>query len=187
MICAKFASPKIPAKNITAMTRLDQNRGAYQIAAKHGVPVTKVKRVIIWGNHSATQFPDVSQATVSGEKVKFENHCEKFIEIIQQRGAAILEARKLSSAMSASKAAADHMHDWWHGTSDWISMGVISDGNSYGVPDGLMFSFPVTVSDQKEWKIVDGIEWNDFAQNRIKITTDELLEERDEALAATEN
>lgn len=188
MIAAKFASPKIPAKNITAMTRLDQNRTMHQIAAKHGVSVDSVKRVTIWGNHSSTQFPDISQVTVAGEKVKFENHCENFIEMIQKRGAAVIAARKLSSAMSAAKAAADHMHDWWKGTSsDWISMGVISDGNSYGIPDGLMFSFPVTISDQKEWKIVDGIEWNEFAKDRIKVTTDELLEERNEALAATEN
>lgn len=186
LIAAKFAAPKISAKNITAMTRLDQNRAIHQVAAKHGVPVSEVKRVIIWGNHSSTQFPDISQAMISGKRINFEKHDEQFIQTIQKRGAAVIAARQLSSAMSAAKAAADHMHDWWIGTDEWVSMGVISDGNPYGIPDGLIFSFPVTVQN-KEWKFVDGIQLDDFSKNAIKATTDELLEEKTEAFAVTEN
>src|SRR5699024_8731951 len=123
-----------------AMTRLDQNRAMHQVAAQHGVPVRDIERVIIWGNHSSTQFPDISNVTVAGKSVEFKGHCAKFIETIQKRGAAVIAARKLSSAMSAAKAAADHMADWWQGTGDrWVSMGVISDGNSYGVPEGVIF------------------------------------------------
>lgn len=185
LICAKFAAPKIPARNITAMTRLDQNRASHQIAAKFGAPVSQVKNVIIWGNHSSTQFPDASNALVNGQKAKFEEHDPAFIETIQKRGAAVIAARKLSSAMSAAKAAADHLHDWWQGTTEWSSMGVISDGNSYGVPEGIVFSFPVTVDSKGEWKIVDGLSWNEVAKQKIKLTADELLAEKNEALAAT--
>lgn len=186
LICAKFAAPKVPARNITAMTRLDQNRAKHQIAAKHGRPVREVERVIIWGNHSSTQFPDVSNVTVGGAKVAFGGHDDAFISVIQKRGAAVIAARKLSSAMSAAKAAADHMHDWYQGTSEWVSMGVISDGNSYGVPEGIVFSFPVTVdAATKEWKVVDGLAWDEVAKAKIKATGDELLEERNEALSAT--
>ncbi|KAF7491168.1 hypothetical protein SSS_04710 [Sarcoptes scabiei] len=181
LIAAQFAAAKIPAKNITAMTRLDQNRATHQVASRNNVQVDNVKRCIIWGNHSATQFPDISQATINGTRINFEGHDEKLIQLIQKRGAAVIAARKLSSALSAAKAAADHMHDWWHGTNgEWVSMGVISDNNPYGVPDGLMFSFPVTI-ENKEWKIVPDIPWDDFAKNRIKITSDELVEERSEA------
>lgn len=191
LVASKFASPKIPVRNITAMTRLDQNRATHQIAAKNSVPVRDVQRVIIWGNHSSTQFPDVSQCLIQGKKIKFDGHDEKFIQVIQKRGASVIAARKLSSAMSAAKAAADHMHDWWHGTvsaqdGEWASMGVISDGNSYGVPEGIMFSFPCTIAD-KEWKIVDGVPFDDFAKERITLTGNELLEEKAEAMAATEN
>lgn len=168
------------------MTRLDQNRAKHQIAAKHGRPVREVERVIIWGNHSSTQFPDVSNVTVGGAKVAFGGHDDAFISVIQKRGAAVIAARKLSSAMSAAKAAADHMHDWYQGTSEWVSMGVISDGNSYGVPEGIVFSFPVTVdAATKEWKVVDGLAWDEVAKAKIKATGDELLEERNEALSAT--
>lgn len=189
LIASKFASPKIPARNFTAMTRLDQNRAMHQLAAKHGVPVKDVQNVIIWGNHSSTQFPDVSNATIKGQKAPFEGHNESLIELIQKRGAAVIAARKLSSAMSAAKAAADHMHDWFLGTSNgYVSMGVISDGNTYSVPDSIIFSFPVTVdSATKEWKIVDGLKHDEFAQKRIQITANELVEERSEALNATQN
>lgn len=184
LICSKFAAPKIPAQNFTAMTRLDQNRAKHQFAAKNGVGVAQVERVIIWGNHSSTQFPDVSKATVNSQPVKFDGHDDKFIELIQKRGAAVIAARKLSSAMSAAKAAADHMKDWWLGTNEWVSMGVLSDGNKYGAPDGVIFSFPVTISN-KQWKIVDGLELDDFSKQRLKITGDELVAEREDALVAT--
>ncbi|XP_054161366.1 malate dehydrogenase, cytoplasmic-like [Oppia nitens] len=186
LIAAKYAAPKIPITSFTAMTRLDQNRAANQFAAKHGAAVKEVSRVIIWGNHSSTQFPDVSNALLRGEKAPFDGHDDAFIQLIQKRGAAVIAARKLSSAMSAAKAAADHMHDWWNGTTEWVSMGVVSDGNKYNAPEGVIFSFPVTIdSKTKEWKIVDDVPLDDVAKQRLKLTGDELLEERTEALAAT--
>jgi malate dehydrogenase len=186
LIAAKYAAPKIPIQNFTAMTRLDQNRAVNQFAAKNNAKVKEVSRVIIWGNHSSTQFPDISNALVRGQPVTFEGHDDAFIQLIQKRGAAVIAARKLSSAMSAAKAAADHMHDWWNGTSEWVSMGVISDGTKYNAPDGVVFSFPVTVDAKtKEWKIVDNVPLDDVAKQRLKVTGDELVEERTEALAAT--
>jgi len=170
------------------MTRLDQNRASAQFAAKNGAKVREVSRVIIWGNHSSTQFPDISNATINGQKVAFTEHDESFITLIQKRGAAVIAARKLSSAMSAARAAAEHMRNWWRGSDDWVSMGVISDGNTYDVPEGVIFSFPVTVdANTKQWKIVDGVALNDFAKQRLALTGKELLEEREEALAATSN
>lgn len=187
LIAAKFASPKIPARNITAMTRLDQNRAQYQLAARHSCQVSKIQRVIIWGNHSSTQFPDISNATLDGQPIKFDGHDEKFIQTIQKRGAAVIAARKLSSAMSAAKAAADHMHDWWNGSNgNWVSMGIISDGNPYGIADGIMFSFPVECQG-RDWKIIPNLQWDDIAKQRIQTTADELLAEKQEALAETEN
>ena len=115
LIAAKFAAPKIPIQNFTAMTRLDQNRAAHQFAAKNNVLVKDVSRIIIWGNHSSTQFPDVSNALVKGQPVPFQGHDDALIQLIQKRGAAVIAARKLSSALSAAKAAADHMRDWWNG------------------------------------------------------------------------
>jgi malate dehydrogenase len=115
LIASKFAAPKIPIESFTAMTRLDQNRATNQFATKHGVGAKEVSRVIIWGNHSSTQFPDISNALIRGQSVKFDGHDDAFIQLIQKRGAAVIAARKLSSAMSAAKAAADHMHDWWNG------------------------------------------------------------------------
>ena len=115
LIAAKYAAPKIPVQNFTAMTRLDQNRAINQFAAKNNVQVKEVSRVIIWGNHSSTQFPDISNALIRGKPVPFSGHDDAFIQLIQKRGAAVIAARKLSSAMSAAKAAADHMHDWWNG------------------------------------------------------------------------
>jgi len=188
LIASKFASPKIPANNFTAMTRLDQNRAINQFATKNNAKVKDVSRVIIWGNHSSTQFPDISNALIKGQPVKFEGHDEAFISLIQKRGAAVIAARKLSSAMSAAKAAADHMHDWWQGSSEWVSMGVISDGTKYNAPEGVVFSFPVTVdSNTKEWKIVENVPLDDVAKQRLKATGEELLEEKAEALAATQN
>ncbi|CAG2183088.1 unnamed protein product, partial [Oppiella nova] len=165
------------------MTRLDQNRATNQFATKHGVGAKEVSRVIIWGNHSSTQFPDISNALIRGQSVKFDGHDDAFIQLIQKRGAAVIAARKLSSAMSAAKAAADHMHDWWNGTSEWVSMGVISDGTKYNAPEGVIYSFPVTVdSATKQWKIVDSVPLDDIAKQRLKVTGDELVEERTEAL-----
>lgn len=192
-ICAKFA-PSIPKENFTAMTRLDQNRAQAQIAAKIGCRVREVSNVIIWGNHSSTQFPDVSQAvvTINGTSNKAVDIVRddawlhgQFIEIVQKRGAAVIAARKMSSAMSAAKAAADHMRDWFLGTAPGqiVSMGVVSDG-SYGTPKDVVFSFPVTIKNGK-WEIVQGIEIDDFARKMLDATAKELLEERGEAEAAT--
>ncbi|XP_015787301.1 malate dehydrogenase, cytoplasmic [Tetranychus urticae] len=187
LICAHFAKPKIPAANITAMTRLDQNRAMGQLSLKHNVPVKSIQNVFIWGNHSSTQFPDVKNATSNGQKLPFSGHQQDFISLIQKRGAAVIAARKLSSAMSAAKAAADHMKDWWLGTSNAVSMGVISDGNSYNVPEGLIYSFPVTVDPaSKQWKIVDGFEIDEFSREKLNATAKELEEERSEAMAATQ-
>ncbi|XP_031634915.1 malate dehydrogenase, cytoplasmic [Contarinia nasturtii] len=190
-ICSQYA-PSIPRENFTAMTRLDQNRAQANIAAKVGVPVENVKNVVIWGNHSATQFPDVKNATVKvgnveksvydavGDSSYLEND---FITTIQKRGAAVIAARKMSSAMSAAKAASDHMHDWWNGTENgkWVSMGVVSDG-SYGVPKDIVFSFPVTI-ENKQWKIVQGLTVDDFSRSKFAVTATELLEEKEEATA----
>lgn len=188
MIAAKFAAPKIPATSFSAMTRLDQNRAAAQVAKKNGIAdASQVKKVIIWGNHSSTQFPDVSQAHYKDTKLPFAGHDPELIAMIQKRGAAVIAARKLSSAMSAAKAAADHMHDVWHGSQDIVSMGVVSEGQ-YGVPAGLFFSFPVQVCPHvKKWKVDDSFQLDDFGKEKIAITTKELEEERDEALKACEN
>lgn len=189
LICSQFASPKIPARNFTAMTRLDQNRATAQLAEQNSAKVASVERVIIWGNHSSTQFPDISNATIDGNPIAFTEHDESFISTIQKRGAAVIAARKLSSAMSAAKAAADHMHDWFQGTSKWVSMGVVSDKSPYGpdyVPNGLIFSFPCTVdAATKEWAIVPDLSFNDFARRRIAETVKELGEEKTEASLAT--
>jgi len=188
LIASKFAAPKIPIQNFTAMTRLDQNRAINQFATKNKVSVKEVSRVIIWGNHSSTQFPDIANARIKGQAVSFQGHDDDFIQLIQKRGAAVIAARKLSSALSAAKAAADHMHDWWNGSSDWVSMGVISDGNKYNAPEGVIFSFPVTIDPKtKQWQIVEDVPLDDVAKQRLKTTGEELVEERTEALAATSN
>jgi len=154
LICSHYA-PSIPKENFSAMTRLDQNRAAAQLAGKVGVGVSDVKNVIIWGNHSSTQFPDAAHATINGKpapEVIGDADWLKtvFLPTVQKRGAAVIAARKLSSAMSAAKAASDHMKSIWSGTpqGEWVSMGVFSDG-SYGTSEGVMFSFPVTISDKK--------------------------------------
>merc|ERR1719192_2660194 len=183
LICSHYA-PSIPKENFSAMTRLDQNRAAGQIAEKLGVPISAVKKVTIWGNHSSTQFPDAAQATCNGELVKLDQTWleTEFVPTVQKRGAAVIAARKLSSAMSAAKAASDHMKSWFSGTADndWVSMGVFSDG-SYNTPVGVMFSFPVTIKKGK-WAIVKGLPLDDFAKEMLDITGKELCEEREEAL-----
>lgn len=191
-LIASHYAPSIPRENFTAMTRLDQNRARAQIAAKLAVPVANVRNVIIWGNHSATQFPDAKHAKALvgiAEKSVYDaiNQTEylqgEFVELIQKRGAAVIAARKMSSAMSAAKAASDHMRDWWVGTADgeFVSMGVVSDG-SYGVPKDIVFSFPVEIRGGK-WTIVQGLEIDAFARGKLEVTGKELLEEREEALA----
>lgn len=192
-ICSKYA-PSIPKENFTAMTRLDQNRAQAQLAARVGVPVQNVKNVIIWGNHSSTQFPDASFVFVNVKGTDNPISAiiddpqyiqSKFVETVQKRGAAVIAARKMSSALSAAKAASDHMRDWWKGTGDsWVSMGVISDG-SYGVPKDIIFSFPVRINGGK-WKIVEGLTISDFARSMLDATAKELIEERADALAVCE-
>lgn len=184
LICAKAAAPKLPVTQFSAMTRLDENRARAQVSLKHAVPVSSIAGVYIWGNHSSTQFPDVSKATSDGKALPFDQHDEELMQVIQKRGAAVIAARKLSSAMSAAKAAADHMRDWWQGTQVPVSMAVFSDGSRYGAPADVVFSFPCVVKDSM-WTIVEGLEHNDFAKERIRITGQELVEERDDALKAT--
>lgn len=178
-------APSIPKANFTAMTRLDQNRASAQLAQKAGVGVEKVKKCFIWGNHSSTQFPDASNATIDGkpasEVIGDEDWIKSvFVPTVQKRGAAVIAARKLSSAMSAAKAASDHMKDWFQGTSELVSMGVFSDG-SYGTPKDIMFSFPCTVQNGK-WSIVQGLPISDFAKEKLELTGKELLEEKEEAV-----
>lgn len=189
LICSHYA-PTIPKQNFTAMTRLDQNRAQAALASRLNVQVDKVKNTIIWGNHSSTQYPDASHATVTlqsnpvpvPEAVKNDDWLNTtFVEKIQKRGATVIAARGMSSAMSAAKAAGDHMRDWWVGTKpgEWVSMGVLSDG-SYGIPKDLVFSFPVTI-ENGQFKIVQGLPINDFARSMLNVTSNELEEERAEA------
>ncbi|HEX2039226.1 MAG TPA: malate dehydrogenase [Acidimicrobiales bacterium] len=177
-------APGIPRERFTAMTRLDHNRAKAQLAAKLGVHTTDITRMTIWGNHSATQYPDAFHAEVQGKSAAelvddqawLEN---EFIPTVQQRGAAIIEARGLSSAASAANAAVEHVRDWARGTpeGDWVSMAVPSDG-SYGVPEGLISSFPVTTS-AGQWSIVQGLDIDEFSRGRIDASVAELGEERD--------
>merc|ERR1711874_367424 len=186
LIISHYA-PSIPEENFSAMTRLDQNRAASQLAIKVGARVQDVRKMTIWGNHSSTQFPDAFHATINGKSVVslINNDSwiqNEFVPTVQKRGAAVIAARKLSSAMSAAKAACDHMASWWQGTDKaWVSMAVCSDG-SYSTPPGVMFSFPVTVTN-KEWKIVQGLNISDFAKEKLAATGAELCEEREEAMA----
>ncbi|CAN0887411.1 Malate dehydrogenase [Linum grandiflorum] len=182
LILKEFA-PSIPEKNITCLTRLDHNRALGQISERLNVPVSDVKNVIIWGNHSSTQYPDVNHATVGDkpvrELVKDDAWLNaEFIATVQQRGAAIIKARKLSSALSAASSACDHIRDWVLGTPQgtWVSMGVYSDG-SYNVPAGLIYSFPVTCQNG-EWKIVQGLSIDEFSRKKLDLTAEELSEEK---------
>jgi len=167
----------------TAMTRLDHNRARAQVAARLGAPVSDVRRVTIWGNHSSTQYPDLFHAEVAGKPVVAEVGGrgwveQTFIPAVQQRGAAIIDARGSSSAASAASAAVDHMHDWVHGTpdGDWVSMAVPSDG-SYGIPEGLVYGHPCTTKGG-EISIVQGLEIDELSRARMDASRDELLEER---------
>ncbi|MFF9849929.1 malate dehydrogenase [Streptomyces litmocidini] len=183
-LIAQSAAKGVPAERFTAMTRLDHNRALTQLAQKTGSSVTDIKRLTIWGNHSATQYPDIFHAEIAGknaaEVVNDEAWlADTFIPTVAKRGAAIIDARGASSAASAANAAIDHVHTWVNGTAegDWTSMGVPSDG-SYGVPEGLISSFPVTCKDGK-YEIVQGLEINDFSRARIDASVKELSEERD--------
>jgi malate dehydrogenase len=174
----------IAAERFTAMTRLDHNRAMAQVAGKTGSSVNDIKKMTIWGNHSATQYPDLFHAEVGGknaaEVVGDQDWLENtFIPTVQQRGAAIIEARGASSAASAANAAIDHVRTWLTGTAegDWVSMAVPSDG-SYGVPEGLMSSFPCTTRNGT-WEIVQGLDIDDFSRSRIDASVAELAEERD--------
>ena len=180
-LIAQRNAPDLQARNFTAMTRLDHNRAMAQLAAKAGKHVSQVNGLCIWGNHSATQYPDIHRAKVAGEDamsmVNMDWYTGDFIPTVQQRGAAIIEARGASSAASAANAAIDHMRDWALGSDTVLSMGVYSDG-SYGVAEGLIYSFPVTCSNG-DWGIVQGLEINAFSQEKMDATETELTEERD--------
>ena len=180
-LIAKSHAPDVPGERFTAMTRLDHNRALSQLAAKLGVSVAEISKMTIWGNHSATQYPDLFHAEVGGTTAAaaVDDEAwlrETFIPTVAKRGAAIIEARGASSAASAANAAVDHVHDWVHGT-DWTSMAVVSDG-SYGVPEGLISSFPVRCAGG-EWEIIQGLEIDDFSRERIDASVKELAEERD--------
>jgi malate dehydrogenase len=177
-------APDVPRERFTAMTRLDHNRAVSQLATKTGAKVADIARLTIWGNHSATQYPDLSHATVGGrpalEVVGDDAWVrDTFIPTVAKRGAAIIEARGASSAASAANAAIDHVHTWVHGTpeGDWTSAGIVSDG-SYGVPEGLISSFPVTSVDGR-WQIVPDLSVDEFSRGRIDASVAELVEERD--------
>jgi malate dehydrogenase len=183
-LIARSHAPDVPAERFTAMTRLDHNRATAQLARKLSVPVPEIRKITIWGNHSATQYPDIFHAEVGGrsaaEAVNDEPWLrDTFIPTVAKRGAAIIEARGASSAASAASAAIDHVHTWMNGTAagDWTSMAVVSDG-SYGVPEGLVSSFPITTG-SGSWKIVEGLEINAFSRERIDASVRELTEERD--------
>jgi malate dehydrogenase len=183
-LIAQQHAPDVPASRFTAMTRLDHNRALAQLAKKAGVSVSDIRKLAIWGNHSATQYPDLFHAEIAGknaaETVNDQAWLENdFIPTVAQRGKAIIEVRGASSAASAASAAIDHVHTWVNGTAegDWTSMAVVSDG-SYGVPEGLISSFPVTTRNG-EWEIVRGLEIDDFSRARIDASVNELAEERD--------
>lgn len=180
-LIAQRNAPDLDPRNFTAMTRLDHNRAMAQLSQKSGKHVSDVKSLCIWGNHSATQYPDIHRATVAGADamslVDMDWYTGDFIPQVQQRGAAIIEARGASSAASAANAAIDHMRDWALGSDAILSMGVYSDG-SYGVTEGLIYSFPVRCKGG-DWEIVQGIEISEFSQGKMDATEQELTEERD--------
>ena len=183
-LIAMRSAPDVPAARFTAMTRLDHNRAMSQLASKAEVPITAVKKVTIWGNHSATQYPDAYHAEINGKPAAtvIDDDAwikESFIPTVQKRGAAIIEARGQSSAASAANAAVNHVQTWFGGTADgdWVSMAIPSTG-AYGSPEGVIFSYPVTVKDGK-YSIVEGLDLSYFDKEMIKKTGDELLEEKD--------
>jgi malate dehydrogenase len=182
-LIAQRNAPNLNPRNFTAMVRLDHNRALSQLAEKTGAHTTQIKKITIWGNHSATQYPDLHQATVNGKGalslVDQAWYADTFIPVVQQRGAAIIKARGASSAASAASSAIDHIRDWVLGTpdGDWVSMAVPSDG-SYGIPAGVIYGYPVTCKNG-DYQIVQGLAINDFSRARMDATHKELLEERD--------
>ncbi len=177
------SAPGLPRRNFTAMLRLDHNRALSQIAAKAGKPVDSIERMVVWGNHSPTMYPDYRFATIDGKSVKGLINDEAwnrdtFIPTVGKRGAAVIEARGLSSAASAANAAIGHMHDWMLGTGDrWVTMGVPSDG-AYGIPEDVIYGVPVTCAGG-EYTLVEGLEIDEFSRARMDATLKELFEERD--------
>jgi malate dehydrogenase len=182
-LIAQRNAPSLPPERFTAMTRLDHNRALAQVSEKAGAPLSKVRKVIIWGNHSATQYPDLHHATIDGKpalpQVGDSWFRDSFIPTVQQRGAAVIKARGTSSAASAASAAIDHIHDWVLGTrdGDWVSMGVPSDG-TYGIPEGVIYSYPVTCKDGR-YSIVQGLSIGEFSREKMQASHRELREERD--------
>jgi malate dehydrogenase len=180
---AMKSAPDLPRKNFTAMLRLDHNRAASQLAAKTGKPVAAIDKLAVWGNHSPTMYADYRFATIDGQSVKAMIgddgwNKDTFLPTVGKRGAAILEARGLSSAASAANAAIDHMRDWALGSNGkWVTMGIPSDGQ-YGIPKDTMFGFPVTTA-KGEYQVVDGLAIDDFSRERINLTLKELQEEQD--------
>ena len=184
-LIAASNAPDLDKGQFTAMMRLDHNRALSQLAQKTGTQVTDIDKMIVWGNHSATQYPDISQATVNGKPaldlVDRDWYENDFIPTVQKRGAAIIEARGASSAASAASAAIDHIHDWVNGSKGIVSMGIPADG-SYGVEEGIMFSYPV-ICKNGQYEIVQDLEIDEFSRERMKQTEDELRSER-EAVAS---
>jgi NAD-dependent malate dehydrogenase len=179
----------IPKENFSCLTRLDHNRAVSQIALRAKTAVDDVKNVIIWGNHSATQYPDVNHATVNGELVRQYIKDDAwlnsdFITTIQKRGAAVISLRKTSSAFSAANATKDHLKDWYLGTApgEWVSMGIVSDGNHYNIPAGLVYSFPVTIKPNFHHQVVKSLKIDEFSKEKMNITLKELQEEKELAL-----
>ncbi len=181
-LIARTHAPDLDPRNFTAMTRLDHNRAKAQLALKSGAHASDVRGMIIWGNHSATQYPDIAHATIAGrpttEVVPRDWYREEFIPTVQQRGTAIIKARGASSAASAASAAIDHMRDWALGTDEnWVSMGVASDG-SYGISEGVVYSYPVRCPGDGRYEIVQGLEIDSFSRERMDASHAELREER---------
>lgn len=188
LICSHYA-PSIPKQNFTALTRLDQSRAISQLADKTGAAVEDVRNIIIWGNHSATQYPDTFHGTIRGQPARQVVNDDAwldgpFLSKVQKRGAEIISVMGKSSAASAAAAACDHVHDLWFGTNgeNYASMAVISDGNTYGVPEGIMYSFPCRIAPGGSWEIVNGMDINAFSREKMDKTGKELLEERKMAL-----
>ncbi|HVS27493.1 MAG TPA: malate dehydrogenase [Burkholderiales bacterium] len=180
---AMNSAPSLPRESFTAMLRLDHNRALSQLAVKTGKPVDSIEKLVVWGNHSPTMYPDYRFATIDGRSVKAMINDDKwnreiFIPTVGKRGAAVIEARGLSSAASAANAAIDHMRDWTQGTNGkWVTMGIASDG-SYGIPEGIIYGFPVTCSGGK-YQIIKGLEIDGFSREKMGATLKELQEERD--------
>lgn len=175
-------APDLNPRNFTAMMRLDHNRSLSQLGQKTGVHTTKIEKMVVWGNHSATQYPDISNATVDGKPVADvvpkDWYVNEFIPTVQQRGAAIIKARGASSAASAASAAIDHMHDWALGSNgQWVSMGVYSRGNSYDIEEDIIYALPI-VCENGVWKEIPGLKISEFSRERMRLTEKELLEEK---------